>query len=192
MSFTRQINLAHLADFGRNLRAAFIWAGIPAAEQAAVCETYFSAKCALCQKTVSGGVLAPVLLDTETPASSSGGLARLRMGYCMDRSCRASFYEFTFTPHPVVDWMQIPLTPAATPPPAKAGDSLLVPMVQTVTNWVRAQITWRAAAALAAVLVLWAVHQWNSGGRIPIIREPKVFTSEMPPGTNSQPELDKD
>ncbi|MBI3875421.1 MAG: hypothetical protein HY300_05585 [Verrucomicrobia bacterium] len=193
MSIIRQISLAHLADFGRNLRDTLERAGIRDGEQFAVCEACLTARCAVCRTTINGRALAPVLLIAETPnPSATDALTRLRLGNCADRSCSSGYYEFTFIPHPAVDWMQIPVTSPASEQPRQPAAWLWIDAAQAIAETIRRQVTWRVAVAFAILLVLWMVHQWTSGGRIPILREPKTYTGQMPAGAELQPNPDAD
>ncbi len=187
MPITRQVSLAHLPDFGRNLCDAFARAGIRDGDRAAVCEMHLNAKCAVCRIAVNGRALAPVLLVPDTPnPSATDALSRLRMGNCVDRACSSAFYEFTFAPHPAIDWLEISVTRPEEEEPCQPTAGFWRDAAQTVIEIVRRQLTRRVAIALAVLIALWMMRQWMNGGRIPVIREPKTYTGQLPPGAELQ------
>lgn len=213
MVITRQISLAHVVDFGRNVAAALTSAGVPAAEQLAVCEAHVTAKCPLCKTAVNGRTLAAALLTgAATQATGVAAASRLRLGYCLRRGCPSAFYEFECASHPTIDWAQIPVASTLAASPRESGVSVASAVAQTAAlklkglanaaalklkhlantaaSMVKRQLTWRTAAALAVLLALWMSHQWVTGGRIPLIREPKSYATQLPAGAELLPPAD--
>lgn len=190
MSLTRQISLAEFSGFGRNLRDALTCAGLSDGEQFAACETHLNARCAVCGMMVNGRALATAFLAAEAPEPSAADpLSRLRLGYCVDRSCSSGFYEFTFAPHPAVEWERIPLHREPDPAAVRPSEGLARVLARGLAEVVKANCNRRAAAALALLLALWIARQWVNGGRIPFIREPKTYTgsasAEMSPSASA-------
>jgi len=189
MGTTRQISLPLVAGFGGNLRDALKRAGIPVSERSAVCEAHVSARCSLCGAEVSGRALAGVLLSATTAEASQGErLARLRLGYCVNTGCQSAYYEFSFEPHAAVDWSQIPAEASAAPNATLRGGSVISSLAASASSAVQRHLNWRMAAALAILLAVWILHQWVTGGTIPLIREGRTFTSDVPPPSDTMPD----
>ncbi len=189
MAFTRQISLPLVAGFGGNLRDALDRASIRAADRAAVCESHVTARCALCGAEVSGGALVGVLLGTGTAeAMQSDRLSRLRLGYCVNPGCNSAYYEFTFEPHDAVDWAGIPTEKKERAPSNAPGGGIAITLAESASNAIQRHLNWRTATILALLLAAWIARQWVTGGTIPIIREGKTYTSDVPPASDTMPD----
>lgn len=186
----RKLALAHLAPFARNARAALAQAGIADLEHAGVFRTHIAARCCLCDARLTPEVVAALFtgaeLETSRPAEE---LARLRQEYCLRAGCESRFYELTFAPHPTVNWAAIGTETLPDAPHASVGLAVGEAVVRKTARTVRAQLTWKLAAALVLLLALLVWRQWWTGGNIPFFREAKTFTSE---GVGPEPMTDDD
>jgi hypothetical protein len=184
----RQVSLSQFPAWARNLAQALSAAGIAPRDMAATCATHLSAKCVVCDARVDGRELAALVLGEDLPAASP--LKRLPQGYCVNEACKSSYYDFTCLPHPTLDWSRI-----------EVSETLPLPAPPADTNWwavalragwrrVADACTWRFAAGLAVLLVLWVWRQWWTGGSIPFFREEKTFFSQG--AGNELPVMDDD
>lgn len=178
----RQIGLGLFPVFARNLAQGLSAAGIAPRDTAATCATHLSAKCVICDARVDGRELAALILGEELPATSP--LKRLTQGYCVNEGCKSSYYEFTFLPHPLVDWSQVGAAETILPVTPPADTNWQAAALRAGWRRVAAAFTWRFAAGLAVLLALWIWRQWWTGGSIPFLREAKPFTSE---GSGGEP-----
>lgn len=175
----RKLALAQLAAFARNARAALAQAGIPDLEHAGVFRTHIAARCCGCDARLSPEVVAALFTGAALQAGRpADGLARLREEYCLRTGCESRFYELTFSPHPLVDWAAIGTDSQPDSPQASVNLAVGGAVVRTTARAVRAQLSWKLAAAVALLLALLAWRQWWTGGSIPFFREAKTFTSE--------------
>ena len=193
MALVRQINLTQFGSFGRNLRDTLIRAGVSPNELDAVVEAHLCARCVVCGAAVSGSDLAEVLLAPETAEPvATGRLARLHLGYCVGSGCKARYFEFSFAPHPAIDWTQIPaLSQSGSEPRVRRASSIGL-MARAAWQILMRQLTWRVGAGVAVLLALWFLRQWTTGGSIPLIREPRTFTSEATTSGEPVPDADPD
>lgn len=189
-SSPRKVALAQLVPFARNARAALTRAGIADLEHLAVFQAHVTARCCGCDARPSpevlGALLAGAELDAGRPAEEVG---RLRQGYCLRSGCDSHFYELAFTPHPAVDWKVIGVAVETAAPRAAGGLVVGKAVARKTAQAVRAQLTWKLAAAVGLLLALLAWRQWWTGGSIPFFREAKTFTSE---GLGPEPMVDDD
>jgi len=194
---TRQVALPLVAGFARDACEALARAGIAPAERAGVLEAHVTAVCAGCGTTVSGRTLAALAEKQPEGASATDPLRRLDLGYCVMRSCESHFYELTLQPHPAIDWTRVCEPQSAKPQAAPVSDGWLVLVTRSVAlalaasqQWVQAQFNWRVAFALAVLLALLLARHWQSGGAIPFIREPRIFTGPAPAAEPAEPGAD--
>lgn len=203
----QRVNLAELGSFADTLRRALVAAGVPATEQAAVWRACVGANCAGCGVRPGREVLVACLTSSE-PADplSAAGWRHLRQGYCVTDGCKARFYEFTFAPHPALDWAKIEWpAPGLSGGPvsevtlaAVAGAAARSALRRARWRLTRALTQWvfnprRLGKVLALLGLLGALvlyRQWFTGGHIPFLREEKSFTggAEMlgePPADDS-------
>ena len=192
----QRVNLAELGSFADTLRRALVAAGVPATEQAAVWRACVGANCAGCGVRPGREVLVACLTSSE-PADplSAAGWRHLRQGYCVTDGCKARFYEFTFAPHPALDWAKI-----AWPAPGLSGGPVsevtlaavagaaarsalrraLARVRRTVTRQIfNPQRVWKVAALLGLLGALLFYRQWITGGHLPFFREEKDFTGSV-------------
>ncbi|MEQ2007423.1 MAG: hypothetical protein ABMA26_11550 [Limisphaerales bacterium] len=178
-TIVRKLPLAQFPAFARNARAALSQSGIADLEHAGVFRSHIAARCCGCDTRPSPDVVAALFmgaaLEVGRPAD---GLARLREEYCLRTDCESRFYELTFTPHPTVDWAAIQSNSQPDSPRASANMAVGGAVVRTTARVVRAQLSWKLAAAVALLIALLAWRQWWTGGSIPFFREAKTFTSE--------------
>ena len=175
----RKLALAQLAPLARNARAALSQAGIADLEHAGIFQTHINARCCGCDARPSSEVVTALFSGAELEVSRPAEeLARLRQEYCLRPGCESRFYEFTFTPHPAVDWNAIETDSEPETPRPSVGLSVGSAVVRQSARTVRAQLTWKFAAAVALLIALLAWRQWWTGGSIPFFREAKSFTSE--------------
>ena len=175
----RKLAIAQLASFARNARAALSQAGIADLEHAEVFRSHVTARCCGCDAHTSPDVVAALFTGAALEAGRpADGLARLREEYCLRPNCESRFYELTFTPHPLVDWAAIGTDSKLDSPQASVNLAVGGAVVRTTARAVRAQLSWKLAAAVALLLALLVWRQWWTGGSIPFFREAKIFTSE--------------
>lgn len=191
-----RVSLAELGSFAETLRQALVAAGVPATEQAAVWRACVRANCAGCGVRPGREVLVACLMASE-PADPviAAGCRHLRQGYCVTDGCKARFYEFTFAPHPAVDWAKIqwPAPVRADGPVSEvtlvnvAGDAARSALRRAMTR-VRRTVTrhifnpqrlWKMAALLGLLGALLFYRQWITGGHIPFFREEKELTGTV-------------
>ena len=188
-----RVSLTELGPFAETLRQALAAAGVPATEQAAVWRACVRANCAGCGVRPGREVLV-ACLTAGGPVGplSAAGLRHLRQGYCVTDGCKARFYEFTFAPHPALDWAKIawPAPLLAGGPVSEAtladvaGDAArsalrraMARVRRTVTRRIfNPQRVWKVAALLGLLGALVFYRQWITGGHIPFFREEKNFT----------------
>lgn len=188
--FTRKVALAQLVPFARNARVALTSAGIADLEHAGVFRAHVTARCCGCDARPSPEVLGALLAGAELDAGQPAGeLGRLRQGYCLRLGCESRFYELTFVPHPAMDWAAVGTDMRPDTPQGSAGLAIGEAVVHKTARTVRAQLTWKLAAAVGLLLVLLVWRQWWTGGSIPFFREARTFTSE---GLGSEPMVDDD
>ena len=176
---TRKLPLAQLAAFACNARAALSQAGVEDLEHAGVFRLHIAARCCGCDARPSPEVVTALFtgaaLEAIRPAQE---LARLREEYCLRKDCKSRFYELTFAPHPLVDWAAIGTDSQPGSPQASVSLAVGGAVVRSTARAVRAQLSWKLAAAAALLIALLAWRQWWTGGSIPFFREAKTFTSE--------------
>ena len=188
-----RVSLAELGPFAETLRQALVAADVPATEQAAVWRACVRANCAGCGVRPGREVLVACLTSSEpTDPLIAAGWRHLRLGYCVTDGCKARFYEFTFAPHPDLDWAKI-----AWPAPGLSGGPVsevtladvagaaarstlrraLARVRRTVTRQIfNPQRVWKVAALLGLLGALLFYRQWITGGHIPFFREEKDLT----------------
>ncbi len=175
----RKLALAQLAAFAGNARAALSQAGIPDLEHTGVFRSHVAARCCGCDARPLPEVVAALFtgaaLEAGRPAAA---LARLREEYCLRAGCESRFYELTFTAHPLVDWAAVETDGQRDSPQASVNLAVGGAVVRSTARAVRAQLSWKLAAAVALLLALLAWRQWWTGGSIPFFREARTFTSE--------------
>jgi len=172
----RQIGLGLFQPFARNLAQALSAAGVTPRDTAADCATHLSAKCVVCEARVDGRELAALIQGEELPATSP--LKRLPQGYCVNEGCKSSYYEFTFLPHPLVDWSTVGTAEPILPVTPLADTNWQAAALRAGWRRVADAFTWRFAVGLAVLLTLWVWRQWWTGGSIPFFREAKTYSSE--------------
>lgn len=181
----RKLALGQLAPFARNARAALSQAGLAELEHAGIFQTHIIARCCACDARPSPEVVGALFTGAELEAGRPAGeLARLRQEYCLRAGCESRFYELTFARHPAVNWAAIGTEAQPDAPNAPVGLAVGEAVVRKTAQSVRAQLSWRLAAALVLLLALLAWRQWWTGGSIPFFREARTFTSE---GTGAEP-----
>ena len=180
----RRIALATFPAFAQNLARAFAAAGIAPPEFVRTSADHLSATCVACGTRVDGRELGAVIAGEELPAASP--LRQLGQGYCVKAGCRSGYYEFTFRPHPSVDWQQIAVETA--PEPVTDRPSVSTLAARRVLENLRRQFNWRVGLGLLALFALLLWRQWWSGGRIPFLREGKTYISTEP----MDPDVDTD
>lgn len=175
----RKFALGQLTPFARNAREALARAGIAHLEQAEVFRSHVTAKCCGCDARPSPEVIAALFTGAAMEAGRpADGLTRLREEYCLRTDCNSRFYELTFAPHPLVDWAAIRADSQSDAPQVSVNLAVGGAVVRTTARAVRAQLSWKLAAAVALLLALLAWRQWWTGGSIPFFREAKTFKSE--------------
>lgn len=177
---TRKLALTQLAPFAHGARAALSQAGVADLEHVRVFQTHVTARCCLCDARPSSEVLGALLTGAELEAGRPAEeLARLRQEFCLRAGCESRFYELTFTPLPAVNWAAIGMDAQLKVPGPSVALAVSGAVVRTTAQTIRAQLTWKLAAAVALLLALVLWRQWWTGGSIPLLREARPFSSEV-------------
>ena len=174
----QQVHLEQVGPLARQLVAALAKGGIPEAGRVDVLTAHVTACCQRCGTSLSALDLLRLGLAAQPESLGDGRLTRVLRGYCISGSCESYYYLFTFREHPSVAWPALQAGAKAEP-----GKAQLDPAAQARLALRRSE-KWRerrgaalrvtAGLLVLALLLLW--RQWQAGGRIPVLREPRQFT----------------
>ena len=124
-------------------------------------------ECVACRIRITGPELQQLAEGKNLPEK----LDRLRLGYCARRSCDSRFYFVTLSSAPASACdailsltSQIPSGPERAP---------LVPVTPAV-------LLRGTALAMTAFILLFFLHHWYYGGRIPVFQKPHPYRTDGP------------
>ncbi len=177
-SSPQQVHLEQVGPLARQLVAALAKAGIPDTGRVDVLTAHVTACCQRCGTNLSALDLLRLGLAAQPESLGDPRLARVLRGYCVSGSCESYYYNFTFREHPAVAWPIVKATAKAAPGKAQLDPAAQARLeLRRSERWrERRRTALRVAAGLLvlALLLLW--RQWQVGGRIPVLREPRQFT----------------
>lgn len=182
----RRTDLMFFPIVAARLREALVASDVAEQEWERVCMECVTARCTVCENELSGQDWAHWLLNLgleNEGEKRAMKFIRLEKGSCSDLKCNARFYQLSFEKHPGIDWAAIYIgaleTEEAKPKKSKLGQHAVIDAWEAVKR----QFTPRVGVALGVLLALWIVHQYYTGGEIPIIRPAKHYES-IPEPTN--------
>jgi hypothetical protein len=157
--------------------AALQQAAVADDQRVELLEEHVKATCQGCGRTLKGlDWLRMSAVQTPTDVGEES-LNRLLRGYCGNTSCDASIYRVTFKPHSSIAWpdavpLNVPSSGGATLDSAVA-ERLLLNRAEKWRQRRRALV--RLGVLLFGLALVLLLQRWRTGGRIPVLREPRQF-----------------
>ena len=136
-----------------------------------------AAECVDCGQSVTGDELV-ALSQLPSGMETSSRIKWLRLGCCARNGCDSRTYVLKFLKHPQLDWPELFLkmeTAIGDTGEASELEPELEPEPEDTAKVVRQRWYLRISLAIGIVVLLYLVHQWYYGGRIPLLREPEHF-----------------
>lgn len=166
-----------LRELAGALCSALQQAAVADEQRVELLDEHVTATCQGCGRTLSGLDWLRVSAVKMPATVGEESLERLVQGYCANRHCDASYYRVTFKPHPSVVWpADVPLT--ASQPVAATLDSSIAEQLAAnrAEKWQQRRRTLARLGVLVFLLgLVLLLQRWRTGGRIPILREPRQF-----------------
>lgn len=159
------------------LCAALQQAAVADEQRVELLNEHVTATCQGCGRTLSGLDWLRVSAVKTSATVGEESLDRLVHGYCGNRHCDASYYRVTFKPHTSVVWPADVLLATSLLVAATLDSSVVERLAaQRAEKWrQRRRELARLGVLVSLLALLLLLQRWRTGGRIPIIREPRQF-----------------
>jgi hypothetical protein len=170
----REEKVEALRDFSRDLAEICRRCDPNGGQTAQALSAALTVECVKCGIRVSGAELLAISAAADE-ANTSPKVKRMRLGYCARDTCEGLAYRIHFSDLPGFAWQAVYGLAETANCSRRELAAAEAAAALAQKRQVRRRYLMRVAVALGALVLLFVLRQWYTGGRIPIVREPEKF-----------------